>query len=395
MKWLLLFLMTFGCLEGSVEPVLCRLAERARESNSESVLIMHGNRPIFQYHASSCWQPLDSWSITKSVVALAIGIILDEGKLESVDTPLYRFYPEWDQGNKRLITIRHLLAHTSGLQTDGTVEEVYRFRDSIQFALAAELSTQPGCIYNWNHKAFNLLAGIVKKATGTNLHEYLMTHLFTPLGIENVSWLSDGCGNHYAMAHMIISAPDLAKIGMLIQNGGFWCGRSIVSKHWIDLLSCPCQCFDPFYGLSWWIDYHDVECYWDDELLNRYQCAGVNPHYIARLRSLQGRVLHVNSHMTMPEGCNFFSEELVCLFGARACVDSFYQEVKSLHLPFAKWRVGCVKSFSAKGYQGQQLIILPDKNLVGVRQSKRDSGCDTFQDFGALLEELAYRMVDP
>src|ERR1700733_12859628 len=98
-----------GSAQGNVESALCRLAERSRESQSDSVLIMHYDRPIFQYHSGFSWQPLDARAITTSMASLAIGIMIEEGHLSSVDVPVYQFYPEWDQGNKRLITIRHLL----------------------------------------------------------------------------------------------------------------------------------------------------------------------------------------------------------------------------------------------------------------------------------------------
>jgi CubicO group peptidase (beta-lactamase class C family) len=398
MRWLYvtgftLFLWA-SSLEGTVESVLFRLAERSRQSQSDSVLVMHQNKVIFQYHSGTCWQPLETKSITKSMAALAVGLMIDEGKLSSADIPVYQFYPEWDQGNKRLITIRHLLAHTSGLQADDSVDEIYRSCNIIQLALCAELSTQPGAQFSYNNKAINLISGIVKKATGRSLHEYLAIRLFAPLGIENISWLSDSSGNDYAMAHMIITAPDLAKIGQLIGAQGSWCGRSLLSKNWIDCITQPGQSYDPFYGLSWGIEYYNIECYWDDCLLEDYQNAGVNYEFVQRLRSLQGRVVHIGGRTTTPTGRNIFSQEVISLLGGDECADCFYQQVRCLQLPFAKWRIGSIKTITARGDQGQQLIIFPGKNIVAVRQSKGGNDCDTFNDFAALVEELAYRMVE-
>ena len=353
MKWLyitgLIFFAWVKGLEANVESVLFRIAERSRQSKSDSVLVMHHDKVIFQYHSGACWQPLEARSMTESVAALAIGLLINEGKLASVDVPVYQFYPEWDQGNKRLITIRHLLAQTSGLQGDNSTDEIYRACNIIQLALCAELSTLPGSQFCYNNKAINLISGIVKKISGSSLHEYLASRLFAPLGIENVSWLSDSSGNDYAMAHMIITAPDLAKIGRLIGSQGFGCGRSILSKSWIDLISQPSQCYDPYYGLAWWIDYYNVECYWDDCLLEAYVNGGVSEAFVQRLRSLQGRIVHINGRTTTPVGRNIFSPEVISLLGGQECADSFYQQVHRLQLPFARWRVGCVKSIAAQG----------------------------------------------
>lgn len=396
MRWLYITGFTLfiwiSTLEANIESVLFQLAERSRQSQSDSVLVMHNDNVVFQYHTGSCWQSLEARSITKSMAALAVGLMIDEGKLASADVPVYHFYPEWDQGNKRLITIKHLLAHTSGLQADDSVEEIYRTKNIIQLALCAELAAQPGTQFSYNNKAINLISGIIQKITGRSLHEYLTIRLFAPLGIENVSWLSDCSGNDYAMAHMMITAPDLAKIGRLIGMQGSWCGKSIISNDWINYITSPGQCYDPFYGLSWWIDYYNIECYWDDALLNDYQNSGVGIEFVQRLRGLQGRIVNLDGRTTTPIGRNIFSQEVISILGGQECADCFYQQVRCLHLPFARWRTGCIKSIAARGYQGQQLIIFPEKRIVAVRQSKGGNDDDTFNDFAALVEELAYRM---
>ena len=204
--------------QASVEEVLYYLAQRCRESKSDAVLVTHQGRVIFEYRSDLYWEPIETMSITKSIVALAIGILIDEGKIRSINTPVYEFYPEWEQGHKRNITIHHLLNHTSGLQCDLCTDELYRSNDIIKIALCAELANVPGTHYFYNNKAVNLLSGIVKKASGMSLSEYLTVKLFTPLGIENVSWLCDSQGTDYAMSHLIMTAPDLVKIGQLLEN---------------------------------------------------------------------------------------------------------------------------------------------------------------------------------
>lgn len=383
----------------SLESVLLRLAQRSRESKSDAVLVLHNGRVIFEYRSDPYWQPIEAMAMTKSMTALAIGLMLDDRIISSVDEPVYHFYPEWDQGNKRLITIRHLLSHTSGLQADLDTDEIYHAGDIIQLALCAELSTQPGTHFYYNNKAVNLLSGIVKKATGRSLSEYLTVRLFAPLGIDNVSWLSDNDGTDYAMAHMIITAPDLAKIGQMLANGGNWCARRILSKEWVDFISSPGQTCDPFSGHLWWLDYYNIQCYWDDPLLNRYLSCGISPDFVSRLRSLQGRIIDINGRTTTPRGSNILSPDLINLLGGPDRAETFYLQVRSRQLPMAHWKVGSLKSFSARGYLGQQLIVMPYKNMVGVRQirarGKGEDEVDPFHDFGAFVEELAYRIVEP
>ena len=162
------------------------------------------------------------------------------------------------------------------------------------------------------------------------------------------------------------------------------------------MLFKPSQCYDPFSGLLWWLDYYNIQCHWDDSLLYQYHCRGVSPDYIHRLRCLNGRVLGIDGRTTTPRGCNFFSHELINILGGPCKAQSFYQEVMARQLPIARWKVGALRSYSARGYLGQQLIIFPGKKIVAVRLIRArglgENEVDPFHDFGALVEDLAYRM---
>jgi CubicO group peptidase (beta-lactamase class C family) len=146
------------------------------------------------------------------VVSLAVGLLLDEGRIKSLDQPVSDFYPEWRQGAKRRITIRHLLTHTSGLQNaQHTSEEIYPSGDFVQLALAAELTSEPGTAGAYNNKAVNLLAGVVEQASGQKLDAYLRERLFTPLGIVAFEWSRDDAGNPHAMSGLQIRPRDFAR----------------------------------------------------------------------------------------------------------------------------------------------------------------------------------------
>lgn len=379
----------------NTEEILLRLAQRARESQSDAILIVHNGRAIFEYRSDPYWQPIDALAITKSVVALTIGLLIDEGKITSIDTPVYQFYPEWEQGHKKSITIRHLLNQTSGLQADPMHEEIYNAYDTVQLALCAELSSIPGAYYQHNDKALCLLSGIVEKASGLSLSEYTNQRLFQPLGIENVSWQCDAAHHDYPIAHLGITAPDLAKIGDLVAKGGMWCGQRIVSQKWIDLIMTQGQSYNPFGAHLWWIDYYSVQCYWDDGLLKRYESAGIAPEYVQRLRALQGQVITIQDRVKNPTGDLFFSNTLMKYLGGPEKAREFYYHVVCKQLPPTLWTVSGARSFFTQGYFGQQLIVIPSKNVIAVRQARPkgspdSSSIDTFADFGSIIDELIH-----
>ncbi len=121
-----------------------RLRERAREADSDAVVIVKDGRLVADRDFGHPRGPIEAMSATKSIVSLAIGKLIDQGKIRSLDQPVHDFYPEWNQGRKKLITVRHLLNHTSGLQSFPITTEIYASPDFVQFALAAEVSDDPG-----------------------------------------------------------------------------------------------------------------------------------------------------------------------------------------------------------------------------------------------------------
>ena len=121
-----------------------RLKKRARDSSSDEVVVIKDGKLVADWKFVVNPDPIETMSATKSIVNLAIGKLIDQGKIKSLDQPVADFYPEWRQGRKERITIRHLMNHTSGLQNEPSARPLYDSPDSVQLALAAELSDDPG-----------------------------------------------------------------------------------------------------------------------------------------------------------------------------------------------------------------------------------------------------------
>jgi len=144
---------------------LAALITRAQATHSDAVVVRRHNAVIAAWSSAPTATPILTMSCTKSIVSLAIGTLLDDGHLTSIDQPVYEIYPEWRQGHKQRITLRHVLTHTSGVQDHPNAGlELEPSPDWVQLALAAELAELPGERFRYNNKAVNLLAGIVQQA---------------------------------------------------------------------------------------------------------------------------------------------------------------------------------------------------------------------------------------
>lgn len=376
--------------------VLDELVTRCREAQVDSALVLHNDNVILEFSAHKCWEPLDAQGMTGAITALAIGFLIDEGKIESIDTPVSTFFPEWNQGNKAKITIRDLLANTSGLYTEGTLEEIHKAPDCVQQALCAEVLDVPGWCCRYNPKGINLLPAIVQKASGQQISQYLRCKLFEPLGCAYMGWLTDSCGNEYGMSHLVISAPDLIKIGKLIEQEGCWEGRQLISKKWINTITSPGQIFTPYLGLLWYLDFKSVDFWWDEQLISEYEKRGVDPRFTALLRSLQGRVFTAYKAYMTRCGPTFLNEEVIAQLGGPEAAFSFIKQVYDVRLSLGNWRAGALRSVRARGINGQELVVYPGTKVITLRQI-RGRECapqdgDPFPDFNEYIHQLLHCM---
>jgi methyl acetate hydrolase len=143
-------------------------------------------------------------SMTKPVTSVAIMMLLEQGKLK-LDDPVSKYLTGYDnlqvitkfntadatyetRPAKAAMTIRHLLAHTSGIG--------YGFTNPIENALTAKtkkgewelpLLDDPGT--KWNYSASTRVLGfIVEKVTGVGLEPWYQEHIFKPLGMVDTSF---------------------------------------------------------------------------------------------------------------------------------------------------------------------------------------------------------------
>ncbi len=369
---------------------LARLLKRAEESRSDAVVIYRDGQLVGQWYFGRPQGPIEAMSATKSIVNLAIGRLLYTKKIRSLDQPVSDFYPEWRQGTKRAITIRHLLNHTSGLQNlMNTQPEIYPSPDFVKLALAAELTADPGTAFAYNNKAVNLLAGIVKVASGRRMDQYLRDEIFAPLGITDFSWTLDPAGNPHAMSGLQIRALDLARIGQLMLQGGTWKGKTIIPRSWVTQSTAAGQPFHARCGLLWWRlgDFRYVAA--SDELITAWRKGGASDAFIRKMLPFKDVVYASREQMFAA---------LDRAFPAAAGQPSMRDENTWMKgLPDVMVLPGPAYGFKAAGYLGQYLVVIPRHRLVAVRQmrspEKFDPSAppDSFDEFPDMVRALVGR----
>jgi CubicO group peptidase (beta-lactamase class C family) len=177
------------------------------------------------------------YSVTKPIAALAIALLVDAGVI-GLDDPVSRWIRDFADGTRQGVTVRHVLAHTSGL-APGETTVLNRAEDRVAYARNARLLQPPGSAYTYNNRAFQLLSGIVRVATGGSLADYVREHIFARLGIGSAAWPADIAGESPAYAGLRMHPFDLATLGAVLADGGRFQGLQVVPKEWLAEICSP------------------------------------------------------------------------------------------------------------------------------------------------------------
>ncbi|MHC4931023.1 MAG: serine hydrolase domain-containing protein [Planctomycetota bacterium] len=230
---------------------LAALVSEARRAYSDALVIVKDGRVVCERTFGHPGGRIETMSVTKFVTAIGVAMLLEEGKIPSLDTPLSSFFPSWSKGPEAKVTLRHVLTHTSGIRHEKMAWKLNKESDRVRYVLGNGVATEPGTQHAYNNDAVALLAGVFPKTVGKQLDEYVGRRLFRPLGIRDWEWGRDGEGTTCAYAELRLGARDLARIGMLVANGGRVGSRKILSQEWLTRLARPATPLKPDQGLLW------------------------------------------------------------------------------------------------------------------------------------------------
>ena len=192
----------------------------------------------------------DIRSVTKSVVSLLFGIAVAEGAIKNLDAPVLDYFPEYQdlRTPERLkIRLRDLLSMTSGFAWD---ERTYPYSDRrnseiamaispdpYRYVLSQKIEATPGTRWTYSGGDVELIGAILKRATGMDLSTYAQHRLFAPLSISQFEWSKNNSPKQGAVeaaaSGLRLTPRDMAKIGLLVLNGGRYEGKQVVPEAWV------------------------------------------------------------------------------------------------------------------------------------------------------------------
>jgi CubicO group peptidase (beta-lactamase class C family) len=137
-------------------------------------------------------------SVSKTITALAIMQLVEAGKVE-LDAPVQRYLPWFRVASgtsstaeeSSLITVRHLLYHTSGIPQSAGNDNFFNgdlseasLENNVRRLTRVALNRPVGTTYQYANLNYDVLGLIVQSVSGQSYEAYIQEHIFTPLAMH-------------------------------------------------------------------------------------------------------------------------------------------------------------------------------------------------------------------
>lgn len=184
-------------------------------------------------------------SVTKSLTSILVGIAYDQGHLPNLDAQVTDFVPELKDTGYDGVTVQQVLDMTSGiryvedyddLNSDIVQTVVATLRGSLdEFATTMVREREPGTFNQYASIETQVLAWILRRATGQDYADFFQHHLWSKIGAEaDGEMLVDSVGEPMAYGGANLRLRDLARVGQMVLSGGVaMTGERVVSEAWL------------------------------------------------------------------------------------------------------------------------------------------------------------------
>lgn len=210
-----------------------------RGACTHGILFMKGDK-IF---AEGYWKPFHKdfnhrmYSETKSFVGVAIGLLLEEGKL-SLDDTIVSYFPEKmdSEPQKYLdkLTIRDMLTMCTIGEPAGWFSSQDEDRTHIFLNTARNFPHPSGTIFGYDSASTQVLCSLVEKLSGKRMLDYLKEKLFNEMdAFQSATILKTKNGDTWGDSALIATLRDMAKFGRFLLNYGVWNGKRLMSEEYL------------------------------------------------------------------------------------------------------------------------------------------------------------------
>ena len=184
------------------------------------------------------------YSVSKSFVAMAVGLLAEEGKI-SLDDTIDKYFPEYVTGNTdpritkaKIVDLLMMASPFDKVASCGDGEEdwIYEFFDGLE-GDDAKYMKYPGTTFCYDTGATHILSTIVERETGMPFLEYLKQKALLEVGFSENSWCvkaPDPAGYSWGGSGVMCTTRDLAVFANLVMNKGEYNGKQLLPREYVE-----------------------------------------------------------------------------------------------------------------------------------------------------------------
>ena len=214
------------------------------KTKTQALLVVRGDSLVFEAYGKDYDREsvVTSFSVAKSFVCAIVGVLLQQGKIKSVDQPVTDFIPELIERDKRFSKIRlcDLLSMSSGIAySERAFDDTKTYYDPDLRKLTltkTKIKSEPDTEFLYNNYNPLLLGIVIERASGTSVSAFLEKYIWKPMGAEfDASWSLDSIEDGFEKMESGINtlAMDFVRFACMYRDGGKVFGKQVVSQEWI------------------------------------------------------------------------------------------------------------------------------------------------------------------
>ena len=226
-----------GISSENIEKYLRKL--EGRKLSTHDVIIMRGEEIVFENY----WAPFHKdfphrlYSVTKSILSIAVGFAIQEGYLTLSDK-LTDLMPEESKllsdDNVKELTVRDMLMMSTALTPECWFSARHPDRVRFYFENNSKETRPGGTIYEYDSPGSFVLGSALERRVGMRFMDYLRPRLFDKIGVSSSARCLTCPGGHsWSDSAVLCTAQDLLKIGKFVMNGGRWNGEQLLNEEYI------------------------------------------------------------------------------------------------------------------------------------------------------------------
>ena len=254
-------------------------------TKTRAVVVIHKNQIIAEQYGKGFTKNsrILGWSMTKSIMSTVFGVMQYQNKIDINEiAPI----TEWQNDDRKNITINDLLHMNSGLEWDENYNEIsdvtkmlFLEKNMAKQQVKKQFVGKTNETWNYSSGTSNLLSGVIRSKFKRHQDylDYWYTNFIDKIGMNSMVIETDMSGNYVGSSYAWATPRDWAKFGLLYLNNGTWNGEELFTKDWVNYVTTPTNGSDGTYGGHFWLN---AEGKFPDVPKNMFYASGYQGQFV-------------------------------------------------------------------------------------------------------------------